>query len=168
MSITIETLLNDLSLHIDSDYEEFANNFCNPEGYKKEKTKTMFTLSSWFEGYLFCALIGLNINDRRKYSSAKKEKSRTWSKDYREQLAYVLSLILSKDDIKNELFIYDREQIDSSNLNEDDLIKQLKNICDEYVNGGLYYLKSEWEKDNRLFDSYNSIERVFLKSKKVN
>ena len=163
--MNIEALLTDYSLHIDPNFEEFASKFCNIQGFKEEKTKTMFLLDSWFEGYLYCVIIGLIKNDRKKFSSAKKEKARTWSKEHREQLAYVLSLILGRDDIKNELNIYTRSQIKTSFTNEDDFMKQLKSICDEFSNGGLNYLRNEYEKNEYLFEDYDSLKDILIKCK---
>jgi hypothetical protein len=165
MSTNIEALLTEFTLHIDPAFEDFAKRFCNTEGFKKEKTKTMFLLDSWFEGYLYCALVGINRGERKKYSAAKKEKSRNWSKEHRDQLAYVLSLIISNDAVKDELKIYDREQIQNTFVNEDDLLKLLKNICDEYANEGLNYLQGEFEKNERLFEDYDALKNIFLKSK---
>ena len=144
--MNLEALLTEYNLHIDASYEEFIKKFCNTHGAAgNETTKTMFLLNNWYEGYLYCMLIGININVRKKYIGTKTEKVRHWSKNYKDQLAYSLSIVFSKKDVRKELKIETREQIQSNFSEIETFMKQLKEICDEYCNGGLYYLKKEFE-----------------------
>jgi len=147
----------DLSLSIDAEYEDIANMFCNTTGKKTKEHK----LHTWFEGYIYTALIGMNKDIRIKDKDKKrKEKSRRWD-SFREELEFVFMKVLSKDDIRNELKILNYEQMKSDFINVDDLINKSYSIINEYSNGGLKYLQDKYKSNPSLFDSLYALENIY-------
>ena len=145
----------DLSLSIDAEYEDIANMFCNTSGKKTKEHK----LHTWFEGYIYTALIGMNKDIRIEYKN-KKEKARRWD-SFREELEFVFMKVLSKDDIRNELKILNYEQMKSDFINVDDLINKSYSIINEYSNGGLKYLQDKYKSNPSLFDSLYALENIY-------
>jgi hypothetical protein len=154
--INFEVKLADLNLYIDDQYEEIANKFCNT-GHSKPSRE--HKLNTWFEGFIYTSLIGLNIDSRLEYKN-KKEKFRRWS-TFRDHLGFVFMKTLSKDDVRNELKILDYEQIKSDYDGVDELITNTFSIIGEYSNGGLNYLQGKYEKNNSLFDSLYALENIY-------
>ena len=158
--INFEVKLADLTLYIDEQYdhekEGIANKFCNTGGVKSKGHK----LNTWFEGFIYTALIGINIDSRIEYKK-RKEKSRRWD-SFRDQLGFVFMKALSKNDVRNELKILNYEQINSEDYQGvDDLITKASSIIGEYSNGGLKYLQDEYSKDDSLFDSLYALEKIY-------
>jgi len=115
-------------------------------------------LSSWYEGYIYSALLGIRVGNRKEFSK-KMDKAPKWSHNYVEQFKFCISLLLTKEDILNELGLLDYESIIEGG-DAEDIMAQLKSICDEYSNGGLEYLSDLYEKDNSLFDDYDSLKTI--------
>lgn len=153
--LNFEVKLADLTLYIDDQHEDIAKMFCNTSGSKSKEHK----LNTWYEGYIYTALIGMNINSRIEYKS-KKEKARRWD-SFRDQLGFVFMKALSKDDVRNELKILNYEQIKSDFEDIDDLIRKTYSIIGEYSNGGLKYLKDEYANHDSLFDSLYALEKIY-------
>ena len=153
--MNFEVKLSDLNLHIDAQYEEIANKFCNTGKSKSKQHK----LNTWFEGFIYTALIGINIDSRINYKD-KKEKFRTWS-TFRDHLGYVFMKTLSKEDVRNELNILDFNQIKLDFGGVNDLIDKTFAIIGEYSNGGLKYLQDKYENNNSLFDSLYALEKIY-------
>jgi len=153
--LNFEVKLADLTLYIDDQHEDIAKMFCNTSGSKSKEHK----LNTWYEGYIYTALIGMNINSRIEYK-IKKEKARRWD-SFRDQLGFVFMKALSKDDVRNELKILNYEQIKSDFEDIDDLIRKTYSIIGEYSNGGLKYLKDEYVNDDSLFDSLYALEKIY-------
>lgn len=153
--MNFEVKLSDLNLHIDAQYEEIANKFCNTGKSKSKQHK----LNTWFEGFIYTALIGINIDSRINYKD-KKEKFRTWS-TFRDHLGYVFMKTLSKEDVRNELNILDFNQIKLDFGGVNDLIDKTFAIIGEYSNGGLKYLQDKYGNNNSLFDSLYALEKIY-------
>jgi len=153
--LNFEVKLADLTLYIDDQHEDIAKKFCNTSGSKSKEHK----LNTWYEGYIYTALIGMNINSRIEYKT-KKEKARRWD-SFRDQLGFVFMKALSKDDVRNELNILNYEQIKSDFKDIDDLIRKTNSIIGEYSNGGLQYLKDEYANHDSLFDSLYALEKIY-------
>jgi hypothetical protein len=158
--MSLELILQNQKVHIDEYYEEFASIFCNIAGFEKNKTKERFILSNWMEGYLFSCLIGIKTNSREKTEGKKIQKA-TWSYNYVEQYKYVISFLLSKKDILNELNLLSRESISNSFINVETTLQELKIICDEFSNGGLKYLYELYQKDDTIFNDYDSLIKIY-------
>jgi hypothetical protein len=153
--INFEVKITDLNLYIDDQYEDIANKFCNTGKSKSKQHK----LNTWFEGFIYTALIGINIDSREKYKN-KKEKFRRWS-TFREHLNFVFMKVLAKEDVRNELKILEFDQIKSEFISVDELVKKTFEIIGEYSNGGLKYLKDNYERNNSLFESLYSLEKIY-------
>jgi hypothetical protein len=154
--INFEVKLTNLNLYIDDQYEEIANKFCN---HGKAKSKNEHKLKTWFEGFIYTALIGININSRVKYKN-KKEKFRRWS-TFVDQLSFVFMKTLSRGDVRKELNILEFEQIKSDFDGIDELIAKTFVVIGEYSNGGLKYLQERYENNNSLFDGLYALENIY-------
>ena len=153
--INFERKLGAEKLYIEVEYEEIANKFCNP-GVASKGHK----LNTWYEGFIYTSLIGINI-DSRVESKKRKEKARRWD-SFIEPLGFVFMKTLSKDDVRNELKIFEYIQVNSEEYEGlDDLITKAYSIIAEYSNGGLKYLQDRYRKDNSLFDSLYALEKIY-------
>jgi dimeric dUTPase (all-alpha-NTP-PPase superfamily) len=158
--MNIDLILQNQRVHIDDNYEEFASVFCNIAGFEKSKTKDRFVLSNWMEGYLYSCLIGIQSNSREIRKGKKLEKTK-WSYNYVEQYKYVISILLSKKDVLNELNILSRETISNNFISIENTLEGVKTICDEYSNGGLKYLYDLYQKDDTIFNEYDSLTKIY-------
>lgn len=163
--MNIDGLLFDHRLFIDSYYEDFAGLFCNLTGQKTSLTKDRFLLSSWYEGYLYTVIIGIQVNEREDYKGRKVDKAPKWSSHYMRQYKYAISQLLAREDILNELDLLDYESITKSEVNAKKILDDVKKICDEFSNGGLKHLYNLYGKDNTIFNEYNSLENLFRNAK---
>jgi len=156
----IEGLIFDHRLFIDSHYETLASTFCNLTGQKTSLTKERFLLNNWYEGYLYTLLLGIRNNQRENYIGNRTDKAPKWSSNYMKQYKYALFLLLSRNDILNELNLLDYQSIIQNNKDLKNILAELKKICDEYSNGGLKILSLLYEKNNTLFSEYNALEKI--------
>lgn len=158
--MNVDVLLSNHRLYIEEDLEDFASLFTSIAGFKKERAKERFLLKNWYEGYLFCLLIGLKTENRQTdgYNN-KKEKANNFN-TYVKQYKYAISLLLSKPDIINELNLKNRKSI---NQIEDlkTLLDSIKDICDQYAIGGLKHLKELYEKDEYLFEDVFALKSIY-------
>ena len=164
--MNINDLIADNSLTIDPENEEFASNFTSLAGFKKTKAKERLSLRTWYEGYLFCVLVGLKENERKVLNnqSPKIKRNRMDSLKYRDQIKFCLSLILSRKDIINELGLNSRDTVKQyESVNS--FFKKLMSICNEFAYGGLEYLKNEFEKDDTIFDSFTCYREILEQHK---
>ena len=90
---------------MDSESEEVAGNFCNLKGASTTKTRERFLLSNWYEGYLYCSLLGIKIEERLERKGDSLDKAPKWSPYYIDQLKYTFALLLSIKDVQHELKI---------------------------------------------------------------
>lgn len=158
----INELLTEHTLYIDSTLEEFINNFCNTTGFVKTLTSERFLLGSWYEGYLYCLLIGINTNKRHfEGYSRKLEKARSWSSAYKEQYKYCIGKIIYRPDILKELNIDERDMIDIHFEDRKTLLDKIKVICDQYSLGGVRYLQEKYELDDNFFHGYAALKRIY-------
>jgi len=158
--MNIDTLLYDHRLFIDGHYENLAGLFCNIAGQKTSLTKERFLLSSWYEGYLYNLLLGIRINQRQSFVGKRVDKAPKWSNNYLKQYQYIIAILLSKKEILNELKIIDYQSVSLKDRDIKSITDDLKKICDEYSNGGLLYLSRLYEKDNTVFNEYDSLTRI--------
>jgi hypothetical protein len=156
------------SLYIDEEYEPFINNFCSTTGNVFPQGKLGNYLGSWYEGYLYCLLIGLNTNSRHYDGFVKRhQKMPTWSRNNLNQYKFCISRVISRDDIVFELGIADRKGINEKFESSEKLLLDLKDICDEFSLGGVRYLKNLFDNNPNLFsnDAFalkNIYERTLL------
>jgi hypothetical protein len=153
----MDILLKDHNLYIDSEYQNIANLFCNTGTGSTKKGK--FLLSTWYDGYIYTAILGIRLNQREKHIN-KTEKQRVWSSSRFRQYKYLIALLLSKKDILNELNLLEYKSIIEENEGLKITLEKIKDICDEYSNGGLKYLSEKYEKDNSIFDDYDSLINI--------
>jgi hypothetical protein len=163
--MNIDLLLSNHRLFIDAQDEEFAKLFCNTAGAETSRTKNRLILNNWYEGYLYCLLIGINVN-AREYNgfTDRKDKTPKWSHNYLEQYKYAIGKLLEKPSVLNELGILDREAIKTNFGGTEKLLGDVKKICDQYSIGGLRYLKDKFEKDDTLFNTAYSLKHLYEES----
>lgn len=152
-------LFDNKRLFIDNHYENLAKLFCNLAGQEKSRTRERFVLKNWYEGFIYTLLLGVKTGYREKHK-VKKDKTPTWSKDYKDQYKYAIALMLSREDILNELNISSYDDISKNYTNLDETIKNIHKICEEFSNGGLKYLQELYDKDNSLFDDYDCLVNI--------
>lgn len=163
----MDQLIANHSLYIDTEYEGFINNFCSTTGSNFPQGKLGNYLGSWYEGYLFCLMIGLNTDSRR-YEGYKKKykKMDRWSPQNLKQYKYCIARVMSRLDIINELDIQNREGIKNNFESIEKLMEKVKNICDEFSLGGLDYLMKKYENDRGIFNDPLALKSIFLESVK--
>jgi len=161
----LDSILLTHRLHIDSHYETFVEIFCNTAGASTTKTTSKFVLSNWYEGYLYAVLLGLKINEREPRIGERKDKAPMWSKNYINQYKYAVTSVLARKDILFELNLLSREAISNNFVSVEVTLNQVKNICDEYSNGGVKYLFDEWTKDPAIFNEYTALKKIYLNAK---
>lgn len=165
INMELDSILLTHRLHIDSHYEEFAELYCNTTGASTSKTVNKFILSNWYEGYLYAVLLGLKINERESRIGERKDKAPIWSKSYLNQYKYAITNVLARKDILFELNLLTREAISTNFISVEATLNQVKNICDEYCNGGLKYLYAEWQRDPTVFSEYTALKKIYLDAK---
>lgn len=153
------------SLNIDQEYESFINNFCSTTGANFPQGKLGNYLGSWYEGYLYCLMIGIN-KDARHYNGYKKkhQKMPTWSLKNIHQYKYCIAKIMSRKDIVKELGIDSRESISNNFESVENLLLQVKEICEQFSLGGLHYLMELYEKDPSMFDHPLALKTIYENS----
>ena len=162
----IDSKIQDQRLFIDSSYEDIAELFCNLAGAATSKTKKRFLLSNWYEGYLYCLMLGIKIDAREPYKKGKRaDKAPKWSKYYVTQYKYAVSKLLIKKDIQYELNLTNRKSIKENFTDIDSLMDQIKKICDEYSNGGLLYLKNKFDSDAIIFNNHDGLIKIYNETK---
>lgn len=162
--MALDTLLfNKKRLFIDNHYENLAKLFCNLAGSETSRTKERFVLNNWFEGFIYTLLLGIKIGQREKHKD-KKDKTPFWSENYKVQYKYAIALMLSREDILNELNILSYDDISKNYTNLEETIKNIHKICEEFSNGGLKYLQELYDKDNSLFDDYDCLIKIMEKA----
>jgi hypothetical protein len=162
--MNLDGLLYEHRLFIDSHYEELAGFFCNLTGQRTTLTKDRYLLSNWYEGYLYTLLLGIRKNQREPYKGKRLDKAPKWSNNYIKQYKYALSLILSRKDILNELNLIDYQSINLEDRNLENIMDDVKKICDEFSNGGLLHLSRLYEKDNTIFNEYDGLTKIMNKA----
>jgi hypothetical protein len=161
----IDSIILDQRLHIDASLEDVAALFCNTAGAATNITKNRFLLSNWYEGYLYCLLLGMKIGEREPYRKGQKiDKTPKWSKSYIVQYKYAVANLLCKKDILIELNLTSRKSIETNYKGVDSLMDKIKKICDEYSNGGLLYLKNKFDQDDTIFNDYSSLKRIYYEA----
>lgn len=154
------------SLYIDKEYESFINKFSSTTGADFPKGKMGNYLSSWYEGYLYCLMIGLNINSRHyKGYVTRHQKMDRWSTQNIDQYKYCIARVLGREDIINELGLNSRKSIVSNYDGLNELLKKVKNICDEFALGGLHYLRNQYENDSTIFEDPFALSKIFEEAK---
>lgn len=160
--MNIDLLLTNHRLFIDEPDEEFAKLFCNTAGAETSRTKNRLILNNWYEGYLYCLLVGINSNSRKYEGYIKRQdKAPKWSNNYLEQYKYAMGKLMEKPSILNELGILDRDAIKNNFISSEKLLGDIKKICDQYSMGGLKYLRDKYEKDDSIFNSENSLKELY-------
>jgi hypothetical protein len=165
----MDQIISNHTLNIDQEYESFINNFCSTTGSNFPQGKLGNYLGSWYEGFLFCLLIGLNTNSRHYKGYVKKhQKMPNWSIQNIDQYKYCIAKVLSREDIIKELNIDNRDGIKKDFISTEDLLKKIKNICEEFSLGGLHYLIKLYENDNTIFNDTLALKTIYEKTLKGN
>lgn len=161
----MDQIIANHSLNIDQKYESFINNFCSTTGSNFPQGKLGNYLGSWYEGFLYCLLIGLNTNTRH-YKGYEKihTKMPTWSSQNIDQYKYCIAKVLAREDIIKELNIDNREGIKKNFNSTEELLKKVKVICEEYSLGGLHYLIKLYENDNTIFNDPLALKTIYENS----
>lgn len=137
-------------LHIDRDLENFSNNIINTEGYKTEKTIKKMLMQTWYDGYLLSLYVGIKTNSRKRDYKQLEKSNRGWI-SRKKQYLYLISMLLAKPEVQNELNLDSRQSLNNiPNLKS--LSDSIKKVCDEYAFGGLQFLKDQYDKDDTIFD----------------
>lgn len=158
----MEAFISNHSLNIDQAHESFIHNFCSTTGTDFPQGKLGNYLGSWYEGYLYCLLIGLNKNVRHYKGYEKKhQKMPNWSSQNIDQYKYCIAKVMSKQDIITELGIDSRENISTKFISIENLLGQVKVICEQFSLGGLHYLKNLHENDPSIFDDPLSLKTIY-------
>lgn len=155
--------INNQRLYFDSHYTETAKLFCNLEGAKTTLTRERFLLGSWFEGYIYTALLGLKLNHRCEFKN-RTDKAAKWSVHYMKQYKYLLVKILSKRDILNELQLLTKDSIVDNFKGTEGLLNELQGIANSFSNGGLEYLSELYRKDSSIFNYHDSLKRIYMEA----
>lgn len=159
--MNLDQILFGHRLVLDSEYQKTASRFCNIVGSKTSKTKERYLLGSWYEGYIYCCLLGIKLGNVRQKSIGNRDTKRNnWSHNYLKQYKYLLLLLISRDDVKRELNIHTKDAIKNNFEGLESTFGQLKEIADEYCWGGLSYLKDKYENDETIFDNYDSLKLI--------
>lgn len=163
--MNIDLILISHRLTLDSHFEKTANLFCNVAGANKTNTISKYILGSWYEGYLYCLLLGIKIKNRIPRKGKPLDKAPKWSDRQLNQYKYAISILLTKNDVVNELNLISREAIKNNFERIGNTLDQIKKICDEYSNGGLEYLADLYEKDDNIFANYKSLKEIYQNAK---
>jgi hypothetical protein len=161
----MDQIIANHSLNIDQKYENFINNFCSTTGSNFPQGKLGNYLGSWYEGFIFCLLLGLNTDSRHYKGYEKKyQKMPNWSSQNTDQYKYCIAKILSREDIIKELQIDNRVGINKNFKSTEDLLNQVKEICDQFSLGGLHYLIKLHENDSTIFNDPLALKTIYENS----
>ena len=175
--MNLGSLLTEHRLHINSSLEEsLINLFCSTKTIGSRKR----LLENWFEGYIYCASLGLAHDRRRPFEKGEKSQKAQWSSSYISQYEYLLCQVLARQDVMAELGLWtvkkDVEDFDIiSSIKErytDDaefdvhlfykkVLQEAKNICDEYMNGGLEILQEKRNEGLIFTDELDTLVKLF-------
>lgn len=159
---SINEIISRHSLYIDKEYESFINKFSSTTGADFPKGIMGNYLMSWYEGYLYCLMIGLNTDSRHYDGYVNKyQKMNQWSHQNINQYKYCIARVLGRKDIINELGLNSRESIVSNYKGLPDLMGKIKDICDQFALGGLHYLRDKYENDSSLFDDPFALSTIY-------
>jgi len=138
-------------LHIDRDLENFSNIIINSEGnVGAEKSTKKMLMKSWYDGYLLSLYVGIKTNSRKRDYKQLEKAIRGWS-SRKKQYLYLISMLLAKPEVQNELNLDSRQNLNNiPNLKS--LSDSIKRVCDEYAFGGLQFLKEQYDKDDTIFE----------------
>lgn len=158
----MDNIIQGHTLFIDSEYESFINKFSSTTGTDFPKGKMGNYLNSWYEGYIYCLMIGLNTNSRYHEGYLKKHKKMdNWSNQNINQYKFCIARVLGRIDIINELGLDTRENIISKYEGLQELLKKVKEICDQFALGGMHYLRKEYENNSFLFDNPFALSSIY-------
>lgn len=158
----MDNIIGAHSLNIDKEYESFINKFSSTTGSDFPKNKMGNYLTSWYEGYIYCLMIGLNTNSRHYEGFKNKhQKMPNWSNQNLNQYKYCIARVMAREDVFNELGLDLREKILENYNGISELLKNVKEICDEFSLGGLHYLRKEYENDSNLFDDPFALSMIY-------
>lgn len=109
-----------------------------------------FDLGPFYQAYVYCFFIGYQKGYREELPVSAKDrkdfrKIGEWNDIPSELIEYILMILICE--VNKNLFSL--EEADEDEIQEfiDDLIR----LMEEYANGGLSYLKDEFEKDSSIF-----------------
>jgi hypothetical protein len=168
------------ALHINNSFEnDLVYLFCATGNNDRRKR----VLGNWMEGYLYCASLGIVKNYRVPFKGKEKQQKAIWSATYIRQYEYLIAHLMTKKDILVEIgllspMIGNIEEetklilldgyISDGQFNKEIFYKkifdQLKNICDEYMNGGLNFLAEKRDEGYSFTDETESLVNLLKKN----
>lgn len=157
MENSLKRYLLDSRLYIDEELEEFANNFVNTQGFKKDISDKRIIMQNWYDGYLFCFWIGLRYSVRKSKFKRKDKAGGIWNDVKRQdQYLYLITKMLIREENQIEIGINSRRNLNSiGNMKE--LADKILNLANEYTFGGLELLKQEYDQFDGLFESLDYV-----------
>lgn len=146
----------------DSSYEEFIKKFTVEQGGKAGKVDDNIGTVAWEQGrffsskyeiYMYALLIGLKKGIKHPTPKGIESKKFISIESWKpvEIADYCIMCILAVSDID----LNDIEQMEDSEVEKQ--ITKLKNLFEEYANGGFDYLKSEYENNQIVFENNENI-----------
>lgn len=162
--MNINEYILDQRLHFDQEYEEIASRFCNLTGQKTSLTKDRYLLPAWYDGYIYTALLGIKVGYKEDFVK-KIDKTSKWSGGYMKQYKYVLMKLLAKKDVLKEIGLLNREEINNEFEDVKSTLDKLQIICDKYSNGGLKYLKEQYQKNDSIFNEHTGLVEIYKNAK---
>jgi len=163
----MDDIIANHSLYIDQEFEGFINNFCSTTGADFPQGRLGNYLGSWYEGYLYCLLIGLNTNSRNYlgYTKNKKhQKMSVWSPKNINQYKYCIARVMAREDINTELKLNSRDNIQNNFISTENLLSKVRDICEQFSLGGVHYLKQLYDNDPSIFDDQLALKTIYENS----
>lgn len=159
-------------LHINSSLEkDVIASFCSTQTSGSRKR----ILRTWFEGYIYSVTLGILKDRRVPLETGEKEQKATWSNTYLPHYEFLISHLLTKEEILVELNLLSSKEGNAMSTNHNLLLSHLgdaafdseewyrsiflkmKDICDEYMNGGLHYLKEQRDSGVNFVDELETL-----------
>ena len=175
--MNIKSFLVEHRLHINGDLEEsLINSFCSTKTTGSRKR----LLENWFEGYIYCATLGLAQDRRRPFEKGQKVQKAQWSSSYISQYEHLICRVLTRQDVLVELGLWTVKKHASEfditasvkeryagvgEFEEESFYRnallEAKGICDEYMNGGLEYLEEKMNGGLVFTDELDTLVTMF-------
>lgn len=157
--------------------EQYKDELHGPLSNFGLKKKKYSAFGAFYELYLYAFVIGLHENKRFdiKGSGVKTGHFNAiseWTKDKRDILLKFLMVLLSMDNIREEIK-FDFPSLEMEDLDEGELkkrISNLVNIFEQFANGGLEILHKKYNNSPDDFEHFSSLKLIFdetLKESKI-
>jgi len=175
--MNIKLFLAEHRLHINESVEKSViNTFCSTTTTGSRKR----LLENWFEGYIYCATLGMAKGRRKPFGKGQKTQKAQWSNSYLSQYEFLICQVLTRQDVLVDLGLWtDRKNTeafdivsavqgrysDGAGFEEQIFFKRIlleaKVVCDEYMNGGLDYLEEKMKEGVVFTDQLDTLVAMF-------